>query len=124
MVTSLGGSPTAVGGSFTGLSGDDGAYIFNSSGVANIQIEKVGYASWQTGDILNYSISFADVGLYDFSSWDPSGAMVSAGRSDYPSAPEAQYQVGSFAPVPNTGSTAALLGVGVAALAFARRRLG
>ncbi|MAM91056.1 MAG: hypothetical protein CMI15_06215 [Opitutaceae bacterium] len=27
-------------------------------------------------------------------------------------------------PVPDTGSTAALLGVGVAALAFARRRLG
>ena len=75
---------------------------------------------------MNYSISFADVGLYDFSSWDPSGAIVSAGRSDtgYPNAPEVGFQVGSFAAVPDTGSTAALLGAGVVALAFARRRLG
>ena len=51
---------------------------------------------------------------------------MSAGRSEsgYANAPEAQYQVGSFASVPDTGSTAALLGAGVAALAFARRRLG
>ena len=123
-VTSLGGSPTALGTLYGGNPGDQGAYIFNYASGVKIQIQKVGYANWQTGDILNYSISFSDAALYDFSSWDPSGAIVSAGRLVYGDAPEVGYQVGSFAPVPDTGSTAALLGAGVAALAFARRRLG
>ena len=122
-VTSLGGSPTALE-PITGLPGDQGAYIFNYGGVVKIQLQRINYANWQTGDILNYSISFSDAALYDFSSWDPSGAIVSAGRLVYGDAPEVGYQVGSFAPVPDTGSTAALLGAGVFVLAAARRRLG
>ena len=50
---------------------------------------------------------------------------MSAGRGvSYAAAPEEAYQVGSFNAVPDTGSTAALLGAGVVTLAFARRRLG
>ena len=49
---------------------------------------------------------------------------MSAGSEVSSNTPEAAFQVGSFAAVPDTGSSAALFGVGVAALAFARRRLG
>ena len=122
-VTSLGGSPTALGTVYGGNPGEQGAYLFNSNGSAKLQMQRFG-GEWQTGDILNYSVSFSDSGLYDLSSWDPSGAIVSAGRSNFESAPEVGFQVGSFAPVPDTGSTAALLGAGVVAIAFARRRLG
>ena len=76
------------------------------------------------GDTLNYSISFSSSYLYDVTAWNPTGGIVSAGRSNYAAAPEEAYQVGSFAAVPDTGSTAALLGAGLAALAFARRKLG
>ena len=34
------------------------------------------------------------------------------------------FNIGQPSPVPDSGSTAALLGAGVVALAFARRRLG
>ena len=112
-VTSLGGSPTSL----------NFASFFNNSSAAKIQLEKAG-GDWAVGDMLNYSISFSSSILYDVTAWNPTGGIVSAGRSSYTAAPEEAYQVGSFAAVPDTGSTAALFGVGVAALAFARRRLG
>ena len=129
-VTMLGGSaPTELANDIIGGAGDEGAYIFNDAednNIVNIQIAKAVGANWQSGDILNWSISFSDEGLYDLTSWDASGAIVSAGRSEsgYADNPNPEYQVGSFASVPDTGSTAALLGLGVVALAFARRRLG
>ena len=139
-VTSLGGSPTALSTNLVGEAGEAGAYMFNDNEANGFRIEiaRANTSNWQAGDILNYSVSFSDESLYDLTSWDPSEAIVSAGSGGVPSnIPEAQYQVGSFASVPeaqyqvgsstsvpDTGSTAALLGAGVAALAFARRRLG
>ena len=100
-------------------------YNIGGSG-AKIQIRKPVNATWEAGDMLSYSVTFSHPSLYDLTAWNPTGGIVSAGRSSsgYANAPEAQYQVGSFASVPDTGSTAALLGAGVVALAFARRRLG
>tara|TARA_B100001057_G_C22553476_1_gene834398 strand:- start:71 stop:703 length:633 start_codon:yes stop_codon:yes gene_type:complete len=125
-VTSLGGSPTALSTNLVGEAGEAGAYMFNDneSNGFTIEIARANTSNWQAGDILNYSVSFSNSSLYDLTSWDPSGAIVSAGSGVPSNIPEAQYQVGSFASVPDTGSTAALLGAGVAALAFARRRLG
>ena len=114
-ITSLGGSPTGL------------AYAFISNEVTGVKLHivRINRYKWLVGtDTLNYSFSFSDASLYNFTSWDPSGAIVSAGRFTYANAPEVAYQVGSFAAVPDTGSTAALLGVGVFALAAARRRLG
>ena len=122
-VTSLGGSPTALDNNLLGRPGEAGAYLTNDEFGVNIQLQKLG-GDWQAGDTLKYSISFSDASLYNLTSWAPSGAIVSAGCDVYDNNPEASYQVGYFAPVPDTGSTAALLGVGVAALAFARRKLG
>ncbi len=111
------GSPTAIGG--------PAFYNVGGSG-AKIQISKAGFASWAAGDMLSFSVTFFDPLFYDVTAWNPNGGIISAGRSSsgYANAPEAQHQVGSFASVPDTGSTAALLGAGVVALAFARRRLG
>ena len=111
------GSPTAI--------SAPALYNVGGSG-AKIQIRKAGFATWAAGDMLSYSVTFSDPSLYDVTAWNPTGGIVSAGRSSsgYANAPEAQYQVGSFASVPDTGSTAALFGVGVVALALARRRLG
>ena len=111
------GSPTAI----------SAPAIYNVGGSgAKIQIRKAGFATWAAGDMLSYSVTFSDPSLYDVTAWNPNGGIISAGRSSSgcANAPEAQYQVGSFASVPDTGSTAALLGAGVVALAFARRRLG
>ena len=125
-VTSLGGSPTALSTNLVGEAGEAGAYMFNDNEANGFRIEiaRANTSNWQAGDILNYTVSFSNERLYDLTSWDPSGAIVSAGSGVPSNIPEAQYQVGSFASVPDTGSTAALLGAGVAALAFARRRLG
>ena len=115
-ITSLGGSPTTLG----------YAKFFNDSGGGKLQIQKNG-GNWAVGDMLNYNISFSSSNLHDVTAWNPVGGIVSAGRGvSYAAAPGEAYQVGSFdaVPVPDTGSTAALLGAGVVTLAFARRRLG
>ena len=119
----FGGTASTIEGSPTAISAPA---FYNGSSGAKIQIRKAGFASWAAGDMLSYSVTFSDPSLYDVTAWNPTGGIVSAGRSSsgYANAPEAQYQVGSFASVPDTGSTAALLGAGVVALAFARRRLG
>ena len=54
-----------------------------------------------------------------------SGMGLSVGtKTIYAGGDSFVFNIGQTPPVPDTGSTAALLGVGVAALAFARRRLG
>ena len=73
---------------------------------------------------MNYSVSFSHESLYGFASWDISDAIVSAGTNTYTNASEAACQVGSFAAVSDTGSTAALLGVGLFVLGVARLGLG
>ncbi len=120
----FGGTASTIEGSPTAISAP-AIYNVGGSG-AKIQIRKAGFATWAAGDMLSYSVTFSDPSLYDVTAWNPTGGIVSAGRSSsgYANAPEAQYQVGSFASVPDTGSTAALFGVGVVALALARRRLG
>ena len=120
----FGGTASTIEGSPTAISAP--AFYNTGSSGAKIQIRKAGFATWAAGDILSYSVTFSDPSLYDVTAWNPTGGIVSAGRSSsgYANAPEVQYQVGSFASVPDTGSTAALLGAGVAALAFAKRKLG
>ena len=76
------------------------SYSFSGSATFNLIEEGI----FNFGDLVN--------GTYDLN-----------GKSTYIS-DSGKNLIIQYSSVPDTGSTAALLGVGVAALAFARRRLG
>ena len=109
--TSLGGSPTAL----------QSATLYNDSSSDKLQVRKAGFADWVVGDVLNYSFSFSSPNLVDLSGWDPTGGIVSAGRSIYANAPEAAYQVGTFS-VPEPG-TFGLLALGGLLMGFRYKKL-
>ena len=78
------------------------------------------------GDTVTSAISLTWSGINAFDPSAVSSLLLIWGDDGYPgSYPFGDPQGTTSTPtVPDTGSTAALLGVGVAALAFARRRLG
>ncbi len=113
------GTWTSLGGVVTAL---HGAWLFSDSGSDKLQIRKSSFADWLVGDTLNYSFSFSSPNLVDLSGFDINGAIVSAGRSSYAAAPEAAYQVGTFAAPAPEPTTLALMGLGLAGIGFARKK--
>ncbi len=95
---------------------DDFALVWNSNPVFGVSdtITFAGSATFSLTPLTTFS-SF-NVGNYDLT---PSGESLWGFFDDESGLLTIQYSA-----VPDTGSTAALLGAGVVALAFARRRLG
>lgn len=109
---SLGGTPTLL----------SRITLFSDSGSDKLQLRKL--SAWVNGDFLNYHISFANPNLVDLSGFDPTGAIVSAGRSNYFAAPEGAYQVGTFvttATIPEPSSMT-LFGLGTLGIGLIARR--
>lgn len=111
----------------SGITFVDDLYVtlFNDSSSAKLQIR--GGEDWASGHHIDLSISFDDPDLFDLSDWDPTGAIVSAGRSNYVAAPEAAYQVGVFmngvAPEPVPAPTPlALFALGLVTLGWKNRK--
>ena len=104
----------------------DGLYIAFELSDDQVNTAIGGPFSWggfQAGDSLNGTLS----ATFPNNTFNPSGASsINVYFGDGTTIQSGVY-LGSLsnpAYVPDTGSTAALLGAGVAALAFARRRLG
>ena len=105
------------------VNGDGLLINFSLSDVPGTEIGGIHWPGFHSGDSLNGTLS----ATFPNNTFNPSGASsINVYFNDVPPYQDSVY-LGSLsnpAYVPDTGSTAALLGVGVAALAFARRRLG